>query len=63
MVMLLQKISTNMDLVFYQWLKMILGATYMDVSKPKTTHTRQILTEKISNLGSFLSHQQAIPRC
>jgi outer membrane receptor for ferrienterochelin and colicins len=30
-----------MDLVFYQWIKMILGATYMDVSKPKTTPTRK----------------------
>jgi outer membrane receptor for ferrienterochelin and colicins len=42
-------ISTNMDLVFTNGLKMILGATYMDVSKTENnTTTRQILTEKIS---------------
>ncbi|PRZ26174.1 TonB-dependent receptor [Flavobacterium granuli] len=42
-------ISTNADFVFNNGLKMILGATYMDVSK--TEHnitTRQILTEKFS---------------
>jgi outer membrane receptor for ferrienterochelin and colicins len=42
-------ISTNMDVVFNNGLKMILGATYMDVSKTENnTTTRQILTEKIS---------------
>jgi outer membrane receptor for ferrienterochelin and colicins len=42
-------ISTNMDLVFTNGLKMILGATYMDVSKTENnTTTRQILTEKTS---------------
>jgi hypothetical protein len=35
MVMPLQKEYKYME-VFYQWIKMILGATYMDVSKPKT---------------------------
>jgi hypothetical protein len=50
--------------VFYQWIKMILGATYMDVSKPKTIPQRANSTEKYhGNLGSFLSHQQALPRC
>jgi outer membrane receptor for ferrienterochelin and colicins len=42
-------ISTNMDIVFTNGLKMILGATYMDVSKTEhNTTTQQILTEKIS---------------
>jgi outer membrane receptor for ferrienterochelin and colicins len=42
-------ISTNMDVVFNNGLKMILGATYMDVSKTENnTTTQQILTEKIS---------------
>jgi hypothetical protein len=53
-----------MDLVFYQWIKMILGATYMDVSKPKTTpQPGKFLPKNLGNLGSFLSHQQALPRC
>jgi outer membrane receptor for ferrienterochelin and colicins len=42
-------ISINMDIVFNNRLKMILGATYMDVSKTENnTTTQQILTEKIS---------------
>ncbi|SDW05835.1 TonB-dependent receptor [Flavobacterium degerlachei] len=42
-------ISTNVDMVFNNGLKMILGATYMDVSKTENnTTTRQILTEKLS---------------
>ncbi|MGO4817241.1 TonB-dependent receptor [Flavobacterium sp. W22_SRS_FP1] len=42
-------ISTNMDMVFNNGVKMILGATYMDVSKTENnTTTQQILTEKIS---------------
>jgi outer membrane receptor for ferrienterochelin and colicins len=42
-------ISTNVDLVFNSGLKMILGATYMDVSKTENnTTTQQILTEKVS---------------
>jgi outer membrane receptor for ferrienterochelin and colicins len=42
-------VSTNMDVVFTNGLKMILGATYMDVSKTESnTTTGQILTEKIS---------------
>jgi len=42
-------ISTNVDMVFNNGLKMILGATYMDVSKTENnTTTQQILTEKIS---------------
>ncbi|HEU4497446.1 MAG TPA: TonB-dependent receptor [Flavobacterium sp.] len=42
-------ISTNVDVVFQNGLKLILGATYMDVSKTEDKiKTRQILTEKIS---------------
>lgn len=42
-------ISTNVDFVFNNGLKMILGATYMDVSKTEhSITTRQILTEKFS---------------
>ena len=42
-------ISTNLDFVFNNGLKMILGATYMDVSKTEESiTTRQILTEKFS---------------
>jgi outer membrane receptor for ferrienterochelin and colicins len=44
---------------FYQWIKMILGATYMDVSKPKTTPQPANSTEKSRQPGQFLSHQQA----
>ena len=42
-------ISANVDLVFKSGLKMILGATYMDVSKTENNNTtQQILTEKFS---------------
>ncbi|UFH36323.1 TonB-dependent receptor [Flavobacterium acetivorans] len=42
-------ISTNIDLVFNNGLKMIIGGTYMDVSKTENnTTTQQILTEKFS---------------
>jgi outer membrane receptor for ferrienterochelin and colicins len=42
-------ISTNIDMVFNNGLKMILGATYMDVSKTENNMTtKQILTEKFS---------------
>ncbi|PKH66844.1 TonB-dependent receptor [Flavobacterium sp. ALD4] len=42
-------VSTNVDLVFNNGLKMILGVTFMDVTKTENnTTTRQILTEKIS---------------
>ena len=42
-------ISTNLDFVFNNGLKMILGATYMDVSKTENkVTTQQILTEKFS---------------
>ncbi|MBP8888104.1 MAG: TonB-dependent receptor, partial [Flavobacterium sp.] len=42
-------ISSNIDFVFNNGLKMILGATYMDVSKTENnTTTQQILTEKFS---------------
>lgn len=42
-------ISTNIDFVFNNGLKMILGATYMDVSKTENgITTNQILTEKFS---------------
>jgi outer membrane receptor for ferrienterochelin and colicins len=42
-------VSTNLDFVFNNGLKMILGATYMDVSKTEDEiTTRQILTEKFS---------------
>ena len=42
-------ISTNIDVVFQNGLKLILGATYMDVSKTENDiKTRQILTEKFS---------------
>ncbi len=44
-----QGISTNIDMVFNNGLKMILGATYMDVSKTENNlTTKQILTEKVS---------------
>ncbi|WP_413999813.1 TonB-dependent receptor [Flavobacterium sp. W1B] len=42
-------ISTNIDLVFNNGLKMIIGGTFMDVSKTENnTTTQQILTEKFS---------------
>ncbi|HEX8575445.1 MAG TPA: TonB-dependent receptor [Flavobacterium sp.] len=42
-------ISTNVDVVFQNGLKLIVGATYMDVSKTEDKiKTRQILTEKFS---------------
>lgn len=42
-------ISANVDLVFNNGLKMILGATYMDVSKIENNiTTKQILTEQFS---------------
>ena len=42
-------ISSNVDLVFTNGLKMILGATYMDVSKTDNNMTtQQILTEQFS---------------
>ncbi|WP_026978961.1 TonB-dependent receptor [Flavobacterium tegetincola] len=42
-------ISTNVDMTFQNGLKLILGATYMDVSKTEDDiKTRQILTEKFS---------------
>lgn len=42
-------ISTNVDVVFQNGLKLILGATYMDVSKTENDiKIRQILTEKFS---------------
>ncbi|RRJ94056.1 TonB-dependent receptor [Flavobacterium macacae] len=42
-------ISANVDVVFQNGLKMILGVTYMDVSKTENDiKTRQILTEKFS---------------
>ena len=42
-------LSTNVDVVFQNGLKLILGATYMDVSKTENDiKTRQILTEKFS---------------
>jgi outer membrane receptor for ferrienterochelin and colicins len=42
-------ISTNVDVVFQNGLKLILGATYMDVSKTENDiKTKQILTEKFS---------------
>ncbi|MFL9830190.1 TonB-dependent receptor [Flavobacterium sp. ST-87] len=42
-------ISTNIDMVFQNGLKVIVGATYMDVSKTENgIKTRQILTEKFT---------------
>ncbi len=42
-------ISSNIDMVFNNGLKVIMGATYMDVSKTEdNTTTQQILTEKFS---------------
>jgi len=42
-------ISMNVDMVFQNELKLILGATYMDVSKTESDiKSRQILTEKFS---------------
>lgn len=42
-------ISANVDMVFTNGIKLILGATYMDVSKTENNvKTRQILTEKFS---------------
>ncbi|MBE0392083.1 TonB-dependent receptor [Flavobacterium sp. PL002] len=42
-------VSANLDFVFNNGLKMILGATYMDVSKTENgITTQQILTEKFS---------------
>ncbi|SEA16833.1 outer membrane receptor for ferrienterochelin and colicins [Flavobacterium gillisiae] len=42
-------ISTNVDLVFNSGLKMILGVTYMDVTKTENNiKTRQLLTEKFT---------------
>jgi hypothetical protein len=52
MVMLLQKDKYKYGFSFYQWIKMILGATYMDVSKPKTTPQPANSTEKSRQLGS-----------
>ncbi|RTY95997.1 TonB-dependent receptor [Flavobacterium sp. GT3R68] len=44
-----QGISTNIDVVLNNGLKMIVGATYMDVTKTeKNVTTRQILTERFS---------------
>ena len=44
-----QGFSTNIDMVFTNGLKVILGATYMDVSKTENkVKTQQILTEKFS---------------
>ncbi len=42
-------ISTNIDMVFQNGLKVIVGATYMDVSKTENgIKTRQMLTEKFT---------------
>jgi outer membrane receptor for ferrienterochelin and colicins len=42
-------VSTNVDLVFNNGLKMILGVTYMDVTKTeKNIKMRQLLTERIT---------------
>jgi outer membrane receptor for ferrienterochelin and colicins len=42
-------ISTNLDMVFNNGLKLILGATFMDVSKTENNiRTRQMLTEKFT---------------
>ncbi len=42
-------LSMNIDMVFQNGIKVILGATYMDVSKTENNiKTRQILTEKFS---------------
>jgi outer membrane receptor for ferrienterochelin and colicins len=42
-------ISTNVDLVFNSGLKMILGVTYMDVTKTENNiKTRQLLTERFT---------------
>lgn len=42
-------VSTNIDVVFQNGLKLILGATYMDVSKTENDiKSRQVLTEKFS---------------
>ncbi len=44
-----QGISTNVDMVFNNGLKVILGATYMDVAKTENNiRTRQLLTERFS---------------
>jgi len=44
-----QGISTNVDVVFNNGLKIIIGATYMDVSKTENNvKSRQILTERFS---------------
>lgn len=44
-----QGISTNIDMVFRNGLKFILGATFMDVNKTENSiKTRQILTEKFT---------------
>jgi len=46
-------ISTNIDFAFTNGLKLILGATYMDVSKTENNiTTKQILTEKFSGVWS-----------
>ncbi|WP_136667604.1 TonB-dependent receptor domain-containing protein [Flavobacterium sp. H122] len=48
-----QGISTNIDMVFNNGLKFILGATYMDVNKTeKGVKTRQILTERFTGTWS-----------
>jgi hypothetical protein len=36
-------------LIFQQWSKMILGVTYMDVTKETTSKTRQLLTERFTD--------------
>ncbi|WPR73205.1 TonB-dependent receptor [Flavobacterium sp. NG2] len=42
-------VSANVDMIFYNGLKLILGATYMDVTKTEDeVTTQQILTEKFS---------------
>ena len=49
-----QGISTNIDMVFKNGLKFILGATYMDVSKTESgVKTRQMLTEKFAGTWSI----------
>jgi outer membrane receptor for ferrienterochelin and colicins len=48
-----QGISTNIDMVFTNGLKFILGATFMDVNKTENeVKTRQILTEKFTGTWS-----------
>ncbi|MFC7774701.1 TonB-dependent receptor [Flavobacterium sp. GCM10027622] len=48
-----QGISTNIDMVFTNGLKFILGATFMDVNKTENdVKTRQILTERFTGTWS-----------